>query len=384
MATRSPTEFHGYWGDYPDAAALPLGDPRLQPGDTAFGLAEASLFFYNGASWVPISSRPKVSSSALTSRTVLDSDNNRVERCTANTLITRTVPTGLTVGTTIEFVQAGKGQVQVVPGPGMSLLYPSSYMPWSFDEQATVVATVASASLTIVRGRLANWDPLYIPGIEGVWEADTGVTLAGGNVDSWTDQAGNGNLTAASSGVRPTFELAGVGTGPCVVFDGASRYLRNLARNAFGSDPTAQSIVVIGSCTSAITTGSRVYCTTNADAPRAELGANNATNTGFYSTVGSGGASLNTTGVVTSPVMWWGRYAAGTQQVGRNVTQEASTATSPVFTGYDGGRVSVGADPAGATARQIRVAALYLVRDAISDGDLASLFQRARAKGWLT
>lgn len=384
MATRSPTEFHGYWGTFANAAALPLLDPRLQPGDTAFATAEASLFFYNGTAWIPISSRPKVSTSALTSRTVVDGDNNRIEQCTANTLVTRTIPTGLTVGTTIEFVQSGQGQVQVVPGAGMSLLYPSRYMPWSFDQKATVVATVASANLAIVRGRLADWNPLYIPAIEGIWEADTGVTLAGGNVDSWADQCGNGNLSAASSVVRPTYELTGVGTGPCVVFDGTSRYLRNLARAAFGSDPTAQSIIVIGSCTSAITTGTRVYCTTSADVARVELGANNATNTGFYSTLGSGGASQNTTGVVTSPVMWWGRYAAGTQQVGRNITQEATTATSPTFTGYDGGRVSVGADPAGTAPRQIRVAALYLVRAAISDSDLVALFSRARTKGWLT
>ena len=56
MATRSPTEAHSYWGSWPDATALPpSSDPRLQPGDTAYAQAEASLYVYNLSGWTPVS-----------------------------------------------------------------------------------------------------------------------------------------------------------------------------------------------------------------------------------------------------------------------------------------------------------------------------------------
>ncbi len=51
MATRSPTENHSYWGSFADAASLPLGDARLQAGDTAYAQAEAGLYVYDGAAW---------------------------------------------------------------------------------------------------------------------------------------------------------------------------------------------------------------------------------------------------------------------------------------------------------------------------------------------
>ncbi len=55
MATRSPTEKHSYWGFRANAAALPpSSDPRLQPGDTAYAVSEASLYVYDGAAWQPV------------------------------------------------------------------------------------------------------------------------------------------------------------------------------------------------------------------------------------------------------------------------------------------------------------------------------------------
>ena len=55
MATRSPTENHSYWGSFADAASLPVGDARLQAGDTAYAQAEASLYVYDGAVWQAVS-----------------------------------------------------------------------------------------------------------------------------------------------------------------------------------------------------------------------------------------------------------------------------------------------------------------------------------------
>lgn len=54
MASRSPTIHHSFWGPFANAAALPLGDPRLETGDTAYAQAEASLYVYDGAAWQPV------------------------------------------------------------------------------------------------------------------------------------------------------------------------------------------------------------------------------------------------------------------------------------------------------------------------------------------
>lgn len=54
MATRSPTDTHSFWGPFANAGALPVGDARLQAGDTAYAQAEASLYVYNGVSWQPV------------------------------------------------------------------------------------------------------------------------------------------------------------------------------------------------------------------------------------------------------------------------------------------------------------------------------------------
>jgi hypothetical protein len=54
MASRSPTIHHSFWGPFADAASLPLGDPRLEVGDTAYAQAEASLYVYDGAAWQPV------------------------------------------------------------------------------------------------------------------------------------------------------------------------------------------------------------------------------------------------------------------------------------------------------------------------------------------
>lgn len=56
MATRSPTTVHSFWGSFANAAALPLGDSRLQAGDTAYAQAEASLYVYDGAAWQAVGS----------------------------------------------------------------------------------------------------------------------------------------------------------------------------------------------------------------------------------------------------------------------------------------------------------------------------------------
>lgn len=53
MALRSPTSAHSYWGSFANPAALPVGNPNLETGDTAFVVSANSLYAYDGAAWAP-------------------------------------------------------------------------------------------------------------------------------------------------------------------------------------------------------------------------------------------------------------------------------------------------------------------------------------------
>jgi len=53
MALRSPTSAHSYWGSFANPAALPVGNPNLETGDTAFVISANSLYAYDGAAWAP-------------------------------------------------------------------------------------------------------------------------------------------------------------------------------------------------------------------------------------------------------------------------------------------------------------------------------------------
>lgn len=53
MALRSPTSTHSYWGSFANPAALPVGNPNLETGDTAFVVSANSLYAYDGAAWAP-------------------------------------------------------------------------------------------------------------------------------------------------------------------------------------------------------------------------------------------------------------------------------------------------------------------------------------------
>lgn len=236
MATRSPTDFHAYWGAYANVAALPLGDPRLQAGDTAYAIAETSVFVYDGTAWIPLGEdRPTVVFSALTTRTISDADNNTIELCTANTTVERTIPTGLLVGTTVEFVQAGNGQVRLVPGAGMSFVYPGGFISYAVGLGSPIVATIVAPNIALLRGDLQTWSPAALTNIRGWYRADSGVSLVGADVDAWADQSSAAqNLTAAVAGVRPVFVAsdASFNNQPSVRFQiAASEWLRNTAFN---------------------------------------------------------------------------------------------------------------------------------------------------------
>jgi hypothetical protein len=104
----------------------------------------------------PLTPPVSVESFGGASRAVADSDDGKVVYCTSGTAVAINVPTGLTPGTTAEYVQKGAGQVQIVAGPGMTLFFGSAFSPNSAEQGSSIVVTILATNEALVRGDLAT------------------------------------------------------------------------------------------------------------------------------------------------------------------------------------------------------------------------------------
>ena len=116
--------------------------------------AATSVFGQTGAVGIA-DARAAVETLAGTSDTLADADNGKVVRCTAGTTVTVTVNTGLTPGTTVEYVQEGAGQVQVAAGAGMTLRHGATWTPYTAEQYSSLVVTILDTDEALVRGDLA-------------------------------------------------------------------------------------------------------------------------------------------------------------------------------------------------------------------------------------
>lgn len=116
--------------------------------------AATSVFGATGAVTIA-DARAAVETLAGTTDTLADADNGKVVRCTAGTPVTVTVNTGLTPGTTVEYVQEGAGQVQVAAGAGMTLRHGATWTPYTAEQWSSLVVTILDTDEALVRGDLA-------------------------------------------------------------------------------------------------------------------------------------------------------------------------------------------------------------------------------------
>lgn len=253
-----------------------------------------------------------------------------------------------------------------------------------------VTATNGSGSTSQASSNALSFNPgTMLTGVWGAWEADNpGNSIIGGAYDTWADLSSYGNtLSAPASGNRPTYEANGLGTGPCAFFNGSSHVLRNLATAAVGSQPTAASIILIGTVVSTGTTV-HVHIQSSGAAALHSLGAASTGLAPRHVTSGTGGATtIGTTNLGTAPRLYWGAWTGGspgTQTTGTGTAAEG-TPGSPtiVYSNYDGGRIGLGATPAAASFISGRWGALYVMRAAVTTNELSSILARAQSKGWL-
>ncbi|MEQ9073333.1 MAG: hypothetical protein RLP09_05710 [Sandaracinaceae bacterium] len=114
----------------------------------------SSVFGQTGAVTIA-DARAAVETLAGTSDTLADADNGKVVRCTNAGTVTVTVNTGLTPGTTVEYVQEGAGQVQVAAGAGMTLRHGATWNPYTAEQWSSLVVTILDTDEALVRGDLA-------------------------------------------------------------------------------------------------------------------------------------------------------------------------------------------------------------------------------------
>lgn len=126
------------------------GNGSLGTATKAFGDVYADQI--NGQ---PVAAPTQVETLAGTSDTLADADNGKVVRCTNAGTVTVTVNTGLTPGTTVEYVQEGAGQVQVAAGAGMTLRHGATWNPYTAEQWSSLVVTILDTDEALVRGDLA-------------------------------------------------------------------------------------------------------------------------------------------------------------------------------------------------------------------------------------
>jgi hypothetical protein len=125
----------------------PPGLPGLE---SAMGaLADAIAAAHNSAG----GALPTIEIYAGTARSMANSDNGAIIRCTAGTTVTITVPAGLTPGVTAEWLQEGAGQIQVV-GAEVTLRVNTTFNAYTAAQWSSVVVTTLDTDEALVRGDL--------------------------------------------------------------------------------------------------------------------------------------------------------------------------------------------------------------------------------------
>lgn len=126
--------------------------------ETASGLAITGNATVSGGLAVggsAIRARPSIQTDGGASVTLSDSHNDTIRRMTSAAAVTVTVPTGLTAGTTVEFVQEGAGQITVVGDVGMTLRHAAAFTPATAEQWSSLVVTILDTDEALVRGDLA-------------------------------------------------------------------------------------------------------------------------------------------------------------------------------------------------------------------------------------
>jgi hypothetical protein len=78
-------------------------------------------YYWNGTAWTQISNGLIVDASKITTFQVAAADNNKLFLISSSTAVTVTIPTGLPVGFSCQFIQTGAGVITLLGASGVTL-----------------------------------------------------------------------------------------------------------------------------------------------------------------------------------------------------------------------------------------------------------------------
>jgi hypothetical protein len=223
----------------------------------------------------------------------------------------------------------------------------------------TIAPTLPPTVDTIAAGDRSPWEQgggaPYDPATEAgvildLW-AESGVTQAGTGVSSWVDRKGLRDFVQGTDANRPTYEAAGLGGRPSVLFVAASTDLLRTATGALVSTSKSYSLImVVDPVTNAA--GQYVF---DSESGRLiwQLNTFGATNVGWFD--GSQHGVAASTDV--PQILRWVMTNGGTCEIFRGNTSLGSAA----YTGTDlGGTTTIGASAVGGNPVNARVSRTIL------------------------
>ncbi len=96
------------------------------------------------------------------------------------------------------------------------------------------VAVTSPSGTGTLAGGFESWYPSQLSGAPLVFDAEKGITQAGGLVSKWADQGGGGNDLTAATTARPTYTATDFGTRHGLAFDGVANVM-TLTDQPFGA-----------------------------------------------------------------------------------------------------------------------------------------------------
>ena len=227
-------------------------------------------------------------------------------------------------------------------------------------------------------GAGAPWTPLALADVLQYHDATNlaSMGVSGGEATKWDDLGPRANgLTAASasSAVWPAYEAAGLGTGPCLLFDGVGEWLRIVAAS-YGGTLASYSLAM---CADQVAMGANQYCVAYGATGRPSL----IQRTNQLRHTGSGGVAQNSTTNPTTAGLWIATWDGATMSLYLNGALEVGPTANAGAAIADGATFGVGS-LVGASFANERVGLALFVRGVMTAGEMALLRAYCTAAGW--
>jgi hypothetical protein len=229
------------------------------------------------------------------------------------------------------------------------------------------------------RGGAAPWTPLALADVLQYHDATNlaSMGVSGGEATKWDDlgpRANNLSAASASSAVYPAYEAAGLGTGPCLLFDGVGEWLR-IAAASYGGTLASYSLAL---CADQVTMGANQMCVAYGGAGRPSL----IQRTNQLRHAGSGGTVQNSTTNPTTAGLWVASWDGANMSLYLNGALESGPTANVNAAIADGGQFSVGAGAGGASFANERMGLCLFTRGVMTAGEMALLRTYCTAAGW--